>query len=256
MTPRPGAAPATPPPPPPPPAPASPPPSTGVADRIRWYARGIGQLLITMGVVVLLFCGYELWITGLYTRQQQHELGKGLDRTWSQAPPANPRKPLPYVVGKGIARIWFPTLGKGAHYVVVEGVATDDLKKGPGHYPTSARIGAIGNVVISGHRTTYLAPFNRVDELHAGDPIVLETQSFWYTYTVTSETVVQPTAIEVTYPVPGQLGRRPTQRLLTLTTCNPKYSARTRLIVHATMTAPLAKGSGVVPTALDQVLKG
>jgi sortase A len=233
-------------------------PATGLAERIRWYARGLGQLLITLGVVVLLFCGYELWITGLYTRQQQHDLGKGLDRTWAQAPPASPHgpTPLPYVVGKGIARIWFPTLGKGAHYVVVEGVGTDDLKKGPGHYPTSARIGAIGNVVISGHRTTYLAPFNRVDELHAGDPIVLETQSFWYTYTVTSESVVQPTAIEVTYPVPGHLGSRPTQRLLTLTTCNPKYSARTRLIVQATLTAPLAKGSGVVPAALDQVLKG
>ncbi|MFN2540023.1 MAG: class E sortase [Mycobacteriales bacterium] len=215
----------------------------------------MGQTLITLGVVVLLFCAYELWITGLYTKQQQRDLGKGLDRTWQQTRAPNPLRPLPYAVGKGIARIWFPTLGKDVHYVVVEGVTTHDLRKGPGHYPTSARIGAVGNVVISGHRTTYLAPFNRVDELHTGDPIVLETQGFWFTYTVDSETVVKPSAIEVTYPVPYHLGERPTQRLLTLTTCNPKYSARTRLIVHATLAVPLAKGPGVVPPALAAVLR-
>jgi sortase A len=225
-------------------------------DRLHWLLRGVGQTLITMGLVVLLFCGYELWITGIYTKQQQHDLGKSLDRTWQQAPAANPLNPLPYEVGKGIARIWFPTLGKNVHYVVVEGVGRDDLKKGPGHYPKTARIGAIGNAVISGHRTTYLAPFNRVDELDVGDPVVLETQGVWFTYTVTSETVVKPTAIEVTYPVPNHLGQRATQRLLTLTTCNPKYSARTRLIVHATLTALLQKGPHVVPPALAAVLRG
>ncbi|MCU1622351.1 MAG: sortase family protein [Frankiales bacterium] len=226
------------------------------AERVRWYARGIGQALITLGVVVLLFCGYELWVTGLYTERQQHDLGRGLDRTWAQAPAPDPRHPLPYQVGKGIARIWFPTLGKDVHYVVVQGVGREDLKKGPGHYPTSARIGAVGNVVISGHRTTYLAPFNRVDELRPGDAIVLETQTFWYTYTVTAETIVKPTAVEVTYPVPGHLGERPTKRLLTLTTCNPKYSAQNRLIVHAVLSTPLAKQPGVVPPALARVVTG
>ena len=237
-----------------------PPPSTPTrsGDRLRLAVRGLGQTLITLGVVVLLFCVYELEFTGLYTKQQQHTLTKELDKTWTAAPAPGPgpAKVLPYDVGQGIARIWFPTLGKNVHYVVVEGVGRDDLKKGPGHYPTSARIGDVGNVVISGHRTTYLAPFNRVDELKAGDPIVLETQGFWFTYSVMSETVVQPTAIQVTYPVPYHLGQKPTQHLLTLTTCNPKYSARTRLIVHAVLGPPLAKGKGVVPPALASVLTG
>jgi len=224
-----------------------------IADRLRWCVRGIGQLLITAGLVLLLFCVYELWFTGLYTKQQQHDLDKTLDRTWAQTPVTqkpDPLHPLAYHVGDGIARIWLPTLGKDVHYVVVEGVGRDDLKKGPGHYPTSAQVGAVGNVVISGHRTTYLAPFNRVDELHAGDPVVLETQDSWYTYSVTSETVVQPTAIEVTYPVPGHLGEKPTQRLLTLTTCNPKYSAKTRLVVRGLLQSPMAKLGGALPPAL------
>jgi sortase A len=233
-----------------------------MTDRLRWLLRGFGQTLITGGIVVLLFCVYELWITGIYTKEQQHALGRTLDQTWQQTPqpkpvPGHPTppRPLPYEVGKGIARIWFPTLGKNVHYVVVEGVSHDDLKKGPGHYPKSARIGTIGNVVISGHRTTYLAPFNRLDELKDGAAIVLETQTTWFTYTVTSESVVQPTAIEVTYPVPYHLGQQPTQRLLTLTTSNPKYSAKTRLIVHAVLSASLAKGKGAVPPALVPVLK-
>ncbi len=60
-----------------------------------------------------------------------------------------------------------------------------------------------------------------------------------------------PTAIEVTYPVPGRPGAKPTQRLLTLTTCHPEYSARQRMIVRAQLEAPLKKGPGVVPPALQ-----
>jgi sortase A len=228
-------------------------------DRFRWLLRGLGQVLITAGVVVLLFCVYELKVTNLYTDQQQHALGKALDRQWASAPltPApSPGAPAPpqlaaFVPGTGIARIYFPTLGKDQVHVVVEGVSHEDLKKGPGHYPGTELPGQIGNTVISGHRTTYGAPFNRLDELRPGDPVVLETQGFFYTYRVLGTTVVSPSKIGETDHVPNQPGVTPTQRLLTLTTCNPKYSARTRLVVRAVLTeAPLAKGPGVVPPAL------
>jgi len=102
-------------------------------------------------------------------------------------------------------------------------------------------------VVLSGHRTTYGAPFNRVDELRPNDAVVLETQDTWLTYRVTGTLIVSPTAIEVTYPVPNRPGDRPTQRLLTLTTCNPKYSARERLVVRAVLEARLSKGHGLPP---------
>ena len=223
-------------------------------DRVRWLLRGLGQLLITLGVVVLLFCVYELQVTGLYTQDQQRALGHELDRTWAAAPAPSPGKPVPPLAafdpGKGIARIYLPSLGRDQVHVVVEGVSHADLKKGPGHYPGTARPGDVGNVVISGHRTTYGAPFNRLDELHPGDPVVLETQGFFYTYRVRRSTVVKPSAIEVTYPVPGDRGATPRERLLTLTTCNPKYSAKTRLIVLAVLESRLAKAPGVVPPAL------
>lgn len=222
-----------------------------MGEHIRMFLRGIGQLLITAGVVVLLFCVYELEITNIYAKDQQRALDKTLTEQWDQ-PKHQVITPMQLAAfdGKGIARIYFPTLGKKEVHVVVEGVSHEDLKKGPGHYPGTSLPGEIGNMVISGHRTTYGAPFNRLDELKVGAPIIIETATSFFTYKVTGLTVVQPTAVGETDPVPNQPGVTPTQRLLTLTTCNPKYSARTRLVIRAVTSTPLAKGPGVVPPAL------
>jgi sortase A len=220
------------------------------SERLRLLLSGLGQLMITFGVILLLFCVYELKITNIYTGQQQHRLDKKLNETWSA--PAPPSTVLaPYKVGEGIARIFLPSLGKDEMHVVVEGVSHEALKSGPGHYPGTARPGEVGNVVISGHRTTYGAPFNRLDEVHLGDSIVIETRTQFFTYRVTSSFIVQPTAIGETDPVPNQPGVKATKALLTLTTCNPKYSARTRLIIRGELQSTLAKGPGVVPPALE-----
>ena len=215
----------------------------------RTALRGIGQTLITLGLVVLLFCAYELWITNLYTAKEQRAIGGELHRAWEGGKDPLTLKPgiTNVPIGEGIAVIRIPVLGKGYAKVVVEGVRREDLKKGPGHYPGTALFGELGNAVISGHRTTYGAPFNRLDEVHTGDDVVIETGSQWFTYTVRKISVVSPHAVEVTYPVPGEKGAVPTERLLTLTTCNPKYSARTRLIVQAELTDSRKKSAGLPP---------
>lgn len=219
-------------------------------DGVRTFLRGVGQTLITLGVVVLLFVVYEIYFTNLYTDQQQSRLGAAIQQTWA-APPPKPQATLAKVpLGSGIAVMWVPRIGmvgRDKARVIVEGVGTEDLKRGPGHYPGTALPGAIGNMVISGHRTTYGAPFNRVDELRVGDPIVIETRDTWFTYRVTGQQIVAPTAVEVTYAVPGKRDARPTKRLLTLTTCNPKYSAQQRLIVYALLDTALPKSAGEPP---------
>jgi sortase A len=219
-------------------------------DAVRTLLRGLGQTLITVGVVVLLFCVYELRVTNLYTAQEQGKLGDRLVEQWA-GPVTDGRVPVAFDPGQGIARLYLPTLGTDEVTVVVEGVGTDDLKRGPGHYPGTALPGNVGNVVLSGHRTTYGAPFNRLDELTVGAAVVLETRGFWYTYRVTGTTIVPPSDIGVTLPVPDRAGATPTERFLTLTTCNPKYSATTRLIVRALLNTRLAKGPGVLPPALE-----
>jgi sortase A len=100
-----------------------------------------------------------------------------------------------------------------------------DLKNGPGHYPTTPLPGQPGNAAIAGHRTTYGAPFNRLDELDVGDEVVTTTQQGEFHYEVTEEIVVRPYQTEVLDPTEDAM--------LTLTTCNPKYSARERLVIKA-----------------------
>ncbi len=249
-------------------------------DAVRTVLRGAGQTLITFGVVLLLFCVYELKVTNLVTARAQEQLADDLQAQWSTpvaapspvptptgiaaapappppAPPSPaPPSPAPVAVelGSGIAVLRIPRLGdwNDRPPVVVEGVTTADLKKGPGHIPGTALPGEVGNVVLSGHRTTYGAPFERFGELQPGDAVVLETRDTWFTYTVTGTQIVRPSAVEVTYPVPGDRGATPTERLLTMTTCHPRFSARQRMVVSAELTATDAKSSGT-PAALAGV---
>jgi sortase A len=230
-------------------------PAHTVGDHVRLVLRGIGQTLITVGVVLLLFVVYSLYITNIFAAADQRHLDHDLDRVFAQQQPsvgqgAPTDPPLPDL-GDALARIYIPRID--VEKVIVEGVQVADLKKGPGHYPDTALPGQVGNVSIAGHRTTYGAPFNRLDELHDGDPIVVETATAFYTYTMTSQQIVKPSQVDVTFPVPGNASATPSVAQITLTTCNPKYSAKTRLIVHGTLTDTTLKSSGQRPPALRGV---
>lgn len=215
---------------------------------IARFFRGLGQAMITSGVVILLFVVYELYFTNIYTHREQSTLRNQLTEQWASAPSGEPPTLAAAELGNGIAVVRMPRLGTDYLAVVVEGVGVEDLKKGPGHLPGTAAPGAVGNFVVSGHRTTYGAPFNRLDEVRAGDAVVIETRETFFTYRVSAETVVDPSAIEVTFPVPGKPDAVPTQRLLTFTTCNPKYSASQRLILQAELAEATPKPA--VPAAL------
>ena len=192
---------------------------------MRILIRGFGELCITAGLILLFFVTYELWGTGHYTQQQQNALGKQLTKDWNSVTTERVK------LGHGMALIRIPRLGADYHYVVVEGVDAEDLRKGPGHYPGTALPGQIGNFVVSGHRTTYSAPFNRINELRDGDRILIDTRTEQLIYEVTDQAIVAPTEVDVTDPVPFHAKQTATKRLITLTTCHPKYSAAKRLIV-------------------------
>jgi sortase A len=217
----------------------------------------VGEVLITLGVIVFLFLAYELWFTGLYTAHAQADFKQQLRSQWAtpqvlpgeSGPGATPApvqvdRPVP---GDAIGLIRIPRLGSDYSFAIVEGVAADDLKKGPGHYPGTALPGGVGNFVLSGHRTTYLAPFNGLGDLSVGDPIVIETRDTWYTYRVTATEVVLPTDVAVILPVPNKPTAKPTKALITLTTCTPKYSASHRLIVDGVLETTLPKSAGSPP---------
>lgn len=222
----------------------------------RTLIRGIGQTLVTAGVVVLLFVGYELWWTGLTTRHDQRVLISTMHQQWAGGAAAATAGHVP-PFGSGIAIMRIPRFGKGYRFAVVQGIATADLIKGPGHYPGTAMPGEVGNVAIAGHRTTYLHPFYDIDRLKVGDPIVLETQASWFTYrvqdvpgtTARHQEIVPPSDVSVAYPVPDQPDATavPTLRVLTLTSCNPRYSASQRMVVHAVLSHQQPRSAGLPP---------
>ena len=209
------------------------------------YVRVLGKLLISLGVGVLLFVAWTLWGTGIYTAEQQGVLAE----SFADAPtilleeseddevkvPEN-FTPRP---GEAAFRMRIPAID--LDQVVVEGVGTEELHKGPGHYP-SCRLGferplctefeemwpgENGRVIVSGHRTTWGAPFYDLDKVANGDEILVRTQWGEYTYEVTKKEIVPPDSLAIAI--------QNDEPELVLTTCNPKYSAAERLIVYATL---------------------
>ncbi|MEU9836046.1 class E sortase [Streptosporangium sp. NPDC048047] len=196
---------------------------------MRAALRALGETGVTLGAVLLLFCAYLVWGTGSYTGEQQVLLRRQLVEARKNIVRSGRLGEVP--VGGALAMLRIPRLGDLYRYAVVEGVDWEQLRMGPGHYPGSALPGKIGNFVISGHRTTYAAPFNRLDELHRGDYIVVDARDARYTYRVTGKHVVDPTDLDVIAPNPAHPDRRPIKALITLSTCHPEYSAAQRLIV-------------------------
>ncbi|MDQ1747332.1 MAG: hypothetical protein QOD07_1595 [Frankiaceae bacterium] len=235
-------------------------------DGLRMAARGIGQLLITAGVLILLFVAYELWGTGFYTQAQQHNLETTIQHQWSggSAPDVSTLSVDNVRLGTGIAVLFIPRLGRHYHFVVVEGTGFSDLQRGPGHYPGTALPGQVGNFAVAGHRTTYLHPFKDIANLRRGDYVVLETKNHWFTYRIEDipgtnipwKEIVQPTAVQVAYPVPDQPdpGKTPTLKLLTFTSCHPEYSARERYVIHAMLVSDTLKPA--LPPALTTNPRG
>ncbi|MDZ5444259.1 class E sortase [Micromonospora sp. 4G57] len=215
------------------------------ASRLRSGVRLTGEVLITFGLVVLLFAGYEIWGKSVIVDAHQNDLTSELAQEWAPDPTVGPtagpsKKPAPPVEGKPIAGLYIPKFDK--HWVVVEGVTPDDIRYAPGHYPKSALPGEVGNFAVAGHRIR--ATFWRLDELNTGDDIVVEGKTEWFVYKVYQSHIVKPYQVEVVAPVPMKPDATPTEKLLTLTTCNPKFDNYQRLIIHARLDHAQAKSAG------------
>jgi len=185
-----------------------------------------------MGAFVLYFLVYQLVGTNAVTNAGQSSLRNQLQHEWSARPASkgDPKRAAPRRVarGKGLAVLDIPKI-QLVNKVIVEGVGRDELRKGPGHVPSTVPPGQPGTFGVSGHRTTYGAPFYRLDELEKGDTITVVTRDAIYTYTVTRTAIVRPTDTQVLDNVSGANGKL--KATITLTTCHPRYSARQRLVV-------------------------
>lgn len=212
---------------------------------MRWI-RLFGKFLISVGFGILMFVGWTLWGTGLYTARQQAVL----DDQFAAAPALDleltdgkVEVPTDFAPGPGrpVFRLRIPAID--FNQMVVEGVGTQELRRGPGHFPSCRRgfdrplcteldevwPGEEGRAIISGHRTTYGAPFYNIDRLKTGDTIVTETKWGEFTYEVTDKEIVPPDSTDIANPAAATFAE------IVLTTCNPRFSAAERLIVYARM---------------------
>lgn len=255
------------------------PPSSGgsrTGDYVRAGMRGIGQTLVTLGLVVLLFVFYEVYVTNFTADAHQRDVKKEYAQAVAQhrdplhgqdkaTLPAGKQVILP--AGVGFANLYLPRLGRDFAKTVVQGTRETDLDKGPGHYVDTAAPGQIGNFALAGHRVGKGEPFLNLDQLVPGDAVVVQTASRWYVYRVLGNDrtgdlgsldsqgvpgreVVEPSAAEVLAPVPDHVGVPPTRALMTLTTCHPKYTANKRMIVHAALARSVPVAAGVRPREL------
>lgn len=187
----------------------------------RAVLRFLASVMIVSGVLLISDAGVTLiWqepISAFTAERQQIKLEQALAE-----PPARVvrRAPLP---GDAIGKLVIPSIDVSEY--VVEGTDTDNLRKGPGHYPETPLPGERGTVAIAGHRTTYGAPFRDLDKLARGDEIELELPDGTFRYRVQRTQVVESNALWIKR-------RKPYDRLV-LSACHPLYSAAQRIVTFA-----------------------
>ena len=220
-------------------------PSAGVVI-LRGAVQVVGELLITAGVILLLFVAWQLWWTNVESDAKQSEVIKEFAHDLDAAPSITPP---PAADGFGepvvgttpghagtIGIMYIPRFGANYTRPIVQGTSQDVLDTlGLGHYDNTAMPGAVGNFAVAGHRQTHGAVLDNIHTLVPGDKIYVQTKDGYYTYIFRNNQIVLPSRTDVLEPVPTAPGVAPTERFLTMTSCNPRFGAEERIIAYALM---------------------
>jgi sortase A len=202
---------------------------------------------VTVAVVVALFAIYQLWWTNVAAAADTGTARTQARESFDRANQAEAVEPADPVVGDAFALMYIPRLRPKAWDIpVVQGVAAEQLRRGVGHYPATALPGAVGNVGIAGHRATNGEPLADVDQLRAGDDVIIKTATSWFTYTIERDRIVDPTDVWVIEPQPFPNDPLSSDRILTLTTCHPRWGSTYRWIFWAALT-DIRPASGPAP---------
>jgi sortase A len=191
---------------------------------VRVVLRFVASVMMVSGVLLIsdaaLTLAWQEPVSAYLAERQQVKLEKALID-----PPARVvrKEPLP---GDALGKLLIPAIGVSEF--VVEGTDADELRKGPGHYPDTPLPGERGTSAIAGHRTTYGAPFRKLDQVEKGDKIVVELPYGTFVYRVDRTQIVDDSALWVTKSVGHDQ--------LVLTACHPLYSAAQRIVAFARLT--------------------
>jgi len=221
----------------------------------------VGELLVTVSVVLLLFVGWEVWWNPLVAAGQQAGSAGEQSRQWiddalqqpipvrtPSADTADPPVMKPVAAAQPFAVLFVPRFGEEWKRVIKETVGQNvlnDMASGVGHYPDTAMPGAVGNFAIAGHDTGWGNAFIDIFHLRIGDKIIVQTKDGWYTYLFRNFEYVQPDAVDVLWAEPRHQQESMGDRLLTITTCNPPWHSQERIIAYAVFDSwqPLTAGA-------------
>ena len=212
----------------------------------------IGELLITFGVVALLYVVYTLWFTNavadananalrdrfeLLVDMQEHPENYSLRPAPAvpvepepEAEPTEPTKPS-FTKVDPFGLVYIPRLEKDVWAEpLVSGVYYRALASGVGHYPTTEWPGEVGNFAIAGHRATNGEPFAYFEKLKTGDRVYVQTLDGWFEYELKLDKKIQEDEVWVLNDVPAGTGFAPGSKLITLTTCDPRWNSYQRWV--------------------------
>jgi sortase A len=206
--------------------------------RVRSAISAMGEVFITVGVLMLLMVAYQLWWTNVEGAQAIAAQRDEIVQLWDTDPTSLPTDAGPEEIpaekapayGKPIGLLYIPRMESKVNGLPLrQGTGQDVLATGAGHYRGTAMPGEIGNFSIAAHRSGHGEPFGDFAELRTGDKVFVRTKNAWYTYELTTdEPNLTPYDTWVIQPVPGQPGVEPTEKLITLTTCTPRYGSTGR----------------------------
>ncbi|QIB44690.1 class E sortase [Streptomyces aureoverticillatus] len=216
-------------------------------------SRAIGELFITIGVLMLLFVTYQLWWTNIRAQQQADAEARKLQENWAKGK----GKPGSFEPGQGFALLHIPKLDVVTP--VAEGIDKQKvLDRGMvGHYNKGSTKTPMpeanpGNFAVAGHRNTHGEPFRYINRLEPGDPIVVETQDRYFVYKMASILPqTGPDNTKVLNAVPPGSGFTKPGRYITLTTCTPEFTSKYRMIVWGKMVEDRPRAKGKPPALVD-----
>jgi sortase A len=229
-----------------------------------WKAVGLlAEFLLTLGLVCALYVLWQMWWTGVQSEHAQVVQRQSV--SWSApsksestkiAQPQQGDAPVQLSTAKDgdlMGEIYIPRFGDQWMRNIVQGTDLQELNKhGIGHYPSSQMPGQLGNFAVAGHRNGYGQPLGDIDKLTKGDPIVIRTQDYWFVYEFTGSEIVTPDQTRVMAPNPEDGSPKPVGRLITLTTCEPKYSTATHRWISYGKLKYWAKTADGVPQELSR----
>ena len=243
----------------------------------------LGELFLTAGVMVLLFLGWQVWLNDIIVGAEQTSAANELAEQWDKgaddpkptpsatdeapapeetAAPRDPGEPVVAAAPKtaeSFANLIVPRLGADYRRPIAEGVGLNVLnnrKTGVGHYPQTQMPGEVGNFAVAAHRTTYGAGFHDINSLLVGDSIFVETADGWYKYIYRGTEYVRPTGVGVLEPVPQVAGVASTDRIITMTSCHPYFSAAERIIAYGVYDTWYPRADGPPPEIATLVQAG